>query len=232
MKQHFIFLVLILTIFTISCENFGNVEEVSQQSNIPNGAITKNQEIPKPNPPNGWLAVICWLQAATLQPDQYNDTAKIEIDYMNLIEYNNSTGLSTTIENVNYDTVATPRMLYASEGGLWMRKPSWYCCNDSHTVMYNSLISNGFLSINLAQYPNNIAHWWTSRHLLKSNCKYYLEVRVRVIGKCAIQMGSDWWISMTASWCGTNICNTEAWASDWFGDTGGDFNVIKVPMNW
>jgi hypothetical protein len=198
---------------------------------VPDGAILLKEEIQRPAPPNGWTSVICWLQAATLSPTQTNQTAMIYIDYMMLLEHNTSSQITDTIEVINYDSIA-PRPLFENEGGLYRRIPSWFCCNDSHTVMTNSMISNNVLSIDLSQSPDRIAHWWTTRQLLKPNCKYYLLLRVKIDGKASIQIGSDWWITINSPWCGDNVCNSLAWISDWYGDTGGNYITIKSPINY
>lgn len=229
--KYFVFTIIVCLALTGCLETTSIDPEIPSSSIIPNGAILIKEEIQRPTPPNGWSAVICWLQAATLSPNQTNQTAKINIDYMKFLEYNQSTQITDTIEITNYDSIS-PRPLLENEGGLYRRIPSWFCCNDSHTVMTNSMISNGILSIDLSLTPDRIAHWWTTRQLLKPNCKYYLLLRVKIEGQASVQIGSDWWITINSPWCGDNVCNRLAWVSDWYGDTGGNYITIKSPINY
>lgn len=102
--------------------------------------------------------------------------------------------------------------------------------------MFNSLISNGQLTISISKTPNRVAHWWTKRFEVNSTCNYFAKIRFKIKGAASLQIGSDWWRDLNAErneydpdCIKSNNC--EAWASDWFSDTNDRFVTILVPYN-
>ena len=199
---------------------------------IPDGAIFLQQTLSRDVPPQNYSAIILWAQAATLKVTQsMSDRAQVTIDYWKLIE-NMPDGTKTVVWTNNYDNFD------ASTGaaGLYTRSPIWFdpAANDYHTSAYNVTANNGFLNINLSPEPNAITHWWSQRVLFKPGATYSTEVRFKVDGKTSVQFGSDWWRNPNAPPIPYNYnCqmtnNCEAWMSDWFGDTGGQFITVTVP---
>lgn len=220
MKKHVNFL-LIFTIVSLATDVFS-------QDCKPDGALQKIQQLEELTPPSGWEAVLCWLQAVTINKNQVNEEATIVIDYMKMYEVNVKTNNVNLIyeENYNYDE----DNLQEYEGGLYEREPSWYPPGDKHSEMYNSQIKNGYLYIDVSQTPKKIAHWWTERQYCKANNYYYLEVKVKIIGKAVLQIGADWWRTIDAMPTVYGENNLQAWNSDWFCDTGGKFITITVPF--
>lgn len=207
-------------------------EPIEESSFIPDGAIKEGEEINRINPPSGFGSVVSWAQAATLSPNQSsNETAKIWVDYMRLIEDPPGSG-TQIIDEVNYDNIeAEP--LSISEGGLYDRSPQWYN-TDNHAPVFNSEIKDGILYIDVSKTPNNIVHWWGQRKKSTPNAKYYIEIRFKIEGKIGLQLGVDYWIDLSSDWNGWDqnclgVNNCEAWYSDWFGDTEGEFITIRVP---
>jgi hypothetical protein len=192
---------------------------------VPKGAITKKQNITHEYAPKGWESVINWFQAATISQNNEGE-GKIVIDYIRVYEYNYVSKLSSVIFEENYDE--SFRTLSYDEGGLFKRNPKWYA-DDEHDEIFNSKISNGYLTIYVSETPCNIVHFWTDRFEINRDCKYYTEIKVKIIGKVGLQLGSDWWRTMNSSWSGLDVNNTEAWVSDWYGDTNGKFITIVAP---
>jgi hypothetical protein len=203
----------------------------AESSTIPDGAIWAAEAVNKPTAPSGYAAVVGFALAVTLDPSRY-DQALVELDYMRLIEKDPNSGVETVVTAEEYND--GPRALGANEGGLYIRIPKWFPPGDVHTPVTNAEIRGGLLIIDVAKTPDKIVHWWTDRATVEPNHRYYVEVRVRVTGQAALQLGSDWWRTLTSSYnyydstCATSN-NCEAWASDWIVDTKGSFIVRKVP---
>ena len=118
------------------------------------------------------------------------------------------------------------------EAGLYVRYPNWYdpASNDFHTQAFNMHVQNGVLSIDVSQTPDNIVHWWTPRQTVKAGAKYSVEIRLKVAGKCSVQLGSDYWRSLTSIAIPNGDNNREAWISDWIGDTNSEFVTVTAPL--
>ena len=121
-------------------------------------------------------------------------------------------------------------------GGLYTRNPKWFdaSAHNFATQAYNIKAAAGLLAIDVSQTPNSMIHWWTNRLTLTPGATYSAEVQFKVEGKTAIIFGSDWWRSTSApaidwAWDCTKTNNCEAWVSDWYGDTGGQFITVRVP---
>lgn len=208
----------------ISCGSNG---PETQPPNVPQGAWSTHQVVTNRFPPSGYNAVVAWAQAATLSKTQTGVSAKIEVDYMRLVEEDPITGITILAEETYNAT--TPQILSINQGALYDRTPSWFANDDHHVLMTNSIIQNGLLSIDVSQSPDNIAHWWTSRAISKPTATYYVEMRVRITGQVGLQLGGDFWTTLTSPWAGYNVNNREYFASDWYGDTNGQYVVIKAP---
>ena len=166
---------------------------------IPDGAIWANETIRRAVAPPGFHAVIGWLQAATLSPDQSGEPAKIIVDYMKLIEQDPE-GNESVIYKEHYND-SRPRALSIDEGGLYDRHPWWFA-TDEHTRVFNSEIRDGYLTIDVSQTPNRIVHWWTYREWNNVGHRYFLELRVKVQGAVGLQLGSDFWVDLESPWNG------------------------------
>ena len=216
-------LVILVALFSIG--------SLLAQNSVPNGAQFSKQMIKRENIPNSWSSVVGWLQTVTLQPDQSGKTASITIGYMKLYEYDRSTKKSSVIFDKTFNDKGS-RQLSDNEGRLFPREPRWYANNaeGDENYIFNSIIRNGYLTIDVSKTPNKIVHWWTPQLDARDNCDYYMEVSAKIEGDVALQIGSDWWQSVGAQWCGDEQCNKLAWVSDWYGDTGGQFITITAPL--
>lgn len=221
-------LMLVVVSFLIAgVAGCGGQEPESQSQNVPQGAWSTHQIISNRFAPAGFGAVVAWAQTATLSKLQSGAPSKIEVDYMRLVEEDSVTGISILAEE-SYDATVI-HGLNINQGALYDRSPSWFANNDHHIAMTNSVIQNGLLSIDVSQTPDNIAHWWTERRPCKPTATYYVEMRVRITGQVGLQLGGDFWTTLTSSWAGYNVNNREYFASDWYGDTNGQFIIIKAP---
>lgn len=211
---------------------------------IPEHVLISKQKISYPTPPIQYGAAVAWAQSVTLNAYQHGETAHIEIDYIRLIEQEQGAINSTLVIESAYDD-DKPTLLCdqtGCEGALYERlcadnqyRPECWFRDDIHEPMYNSSIAAGTLRIDLSQTPNKVVHWWTPRSLAKQNARYSIESRFKITGKGAIQFGVDYWLNLTAAYNGyDSACqssnNCEAWASNWYGDTNGQFVVKTVPL--
>jgi len=197
---------------------------------VPQGAwktqqTITNRYLPADFGTNG--AIMATAQVATLSKTQSEVPATVEVDYMRLIEDDPITGTKILAES-HYD-IASPQGLTINQGALYDRSPVWYGYTDKHVPMLNSSIQNSVLKIDMSSTPDNIGHWWTDRTPSKQGATYYVEMRVKISGKVSLQAGADFWKDMTSSWAGDNVNNREYFSSDWYGDTNGQYIVIRVP---
>lgn len=222
---------LALTLF--SCGGgAGSSDSDLQTSTVPDGAQWTVETVNRPTAPSGYAAVIGFALGVTLDPSKY-DQALIELDYMRLIERNLDSGEEIVIAAEEYND--GPRALELNEGGLFIRIPKWFPPGNYHTPVTNAEIANGLLTIDVAKTPDKIVHWWTDHAAAQPKYRYYVEVRARVTGQAALQLGSDWWRTLASDYnfydetCKTSN-NCLAWHSDWIVDTKGSFVVRKVPV--
>lgn len=204
---------------------------------MPEGAIWHKETLRRITPPSPFTAVLGWFQAATLSKNQIGEAARIIIDYFKLIE-RDANEIERIVHEEDYN-ISPPRPLICEptycEGGLYRRSPIWFY-SDDRTSIYNSEIRDGFLVLDASVTPDKILHWWTSRVDCHPNSRYFLEARVKIEGKVGLQLGSDYWVDKYSLWSGYDencegVNNCEAWISDWYGDTNGQFITIRAPRN-
>ncbi len=202
---------------------------------VPEGALWVRQAIRRDTPPQGYQAIVIWAQTATLKGKQAREeTAFVTIDYWKMIEETSSG--ARTIYQEGYDQDQS--RFSVDEAGLYVRYPSWFdlLSNDSHGPATNMRAEMGSLRIDVSMTPDRIVHWWMKeRQLVRPGATYAVEIRLRVDGKAAVQLGSDYWRNLTIGYnrydetC-RDSNNCEAWVSEWIGDTGGEFLTVRVPV--
>ncbi len=203
----------------------------------PADVLIPDQKIDFPRPPNRFKAVQGWAQAVTMSKNQRGENALLEMDFLRLREEDPATGATIVVAEAAFDFEAVPLPCVPAgrcDGGLWERDP-WFG-SDAHIEMWNSAVTQGILQINIAQTPNKVAHWWTSRSLNKADRRYFIETRFRITGQAALQLGVDYWVALDSQWTEPQDVrcergnNCQGWASIWFGDTGGAFVTKIVPL--
>jgi hypothetical protein len=195
---------------------------------VPEGAVKTHQAVINRYAPPGYLAVSGWAQIATLTKDQAGEPASVDVDYMKLIEEDPTAG-TTVLYEENYGT-ENPGGLTLDNGAMFDRSPTWFG-NDEHRVaMTTSSIHDGVLTIDVSSAPDNIAHWWTERKACKPTATYFLEMRVKITGKVGLQFGGNFWVDVATPWTGQPGEKVSYFASDWYGDTGGEYIVIRGPV--
>lgn len=195
---------------------------ISLMAQVPVDAQHPYAEIHYSSTPQDNRWGIAWFQSATIQNDGVANNGYIVVDHIKLIEENPSTGQETVLHVENYNGSG---QLSQSEGGLFVRFPSWYF-NDNNTPLVNSNKSGGFVTINVGEKPNNIIHFWGVRRQCTIGRRHKVEIRLKIVGEIGFQLGMDYWSNSTT----TDPANIkEAFYSPWYGDTGGEFITIKYP---
>lgn len=204
-----------------------NANNKAQGAQVPEGALKASEVINNRYAPDNFLAVLGWAQIATLSKNQIGKPASVSVDYMRLIEVDPTAGTNVLTEE-NYD-IETLQGLTIDEGALFDRTPTWFANDNHHIPLTSSSIRAGFLTIDASSAPNNIAHWWTKRKKCKPAATYYVEMRVKITGKVGLQIGGDFWRDEDVLWVKGNANNPEYFASDWYGDTKGEYITIRAP---
>jgi len=165
---------------------------------------------------------IAWFQTVTLQNNHTQNAGYISVDYIKLIEEDISTGTETVLHEEDYNGSGS---LTLNEGGLYERFPSWYY-NGTYTAMTNSNRPSGMLTINVGQQPEKIHHFWGVRQSCALGKRHKVEIRLLISGDVALQAGMDYWTNSTST---TPTDCKEAFYSNWYGNSGGQYITVKFP---
>jgi hypothetical protein len=208
---------------------------LNKLADIPEGAIWQKETIRRETPPDGFGAVVGWIVAATSAPCVTKQSlAQIEIKSIKILRCEKETNCETVIKEATFNGNKWPTF----ERALFPRIPNWFGETEGSRVRsYKNIdkINNGVLSIDLAKISRHIYHGWTApRSSVDQNTLYFLEVTAKITGGAKLQIGMDYWRNLNAPYngydenCnGTNNC--EAWISDWYGDTNGQFVTFRAP---
>jgi|GEM_PF-2398219 hypothetical protein len=186
---------------------------------------------------NNYQAIQVWVQAVALSPDMEPDpTARIDVDFMVLIEADRHTHMEQTIAFLSYESFG-PVQPTRNQGGLFSR---WYKDN-TFLDMSNAVIKDGCLSVWPARHTDRVSHWWMNddgKYPRRNDCDYYVKCRVRSMGPVVFQFGADYYLTIYSNFPD----NTEAWHSAWFGATwngvvtdgeyGDGFVTICFPLKY
>lgn len=201
---------------------------------IPDGAIWKQEIIRQKTAPTGFGAAVGWINAATVSPCvRKNTAAKIEIRSIRLIKREKGTGSETIAKEVTFEGTGAA----AFERAIFPRVPSWFGATEGSQYRTIDSVQDGIFAIDLAQASRRVYHGWTApRSLIEPNAVYILEVTAKITGEARLQLGMDYWRDPDAPYngyddhcSGTNNC--EAWISDWYSDTGGEFMTFRAPRS-
>ncbi|MBU4216877.1 hypothetical protein L6270_03550 [Candidatus Parcubacteria bacterium] len=198
---------------------------------IPDGAIHVREKIFRLQPPeDSFDFAVFWYQIAALHqaPDANKNLSGIIVKSCR-ITCMDSNGKKIFERNFAGDTLLGPEL-----GGLYDRNP-WFK-SDKHTPIFaQRVLPEQGLVINASLVPDKIVHWWTERFRYNSRNKYKVEMKVKIIGDTALQIGGDYWKGASSphtGWdaeCrGTNNC--EAFVSEWYGDTKGKYITITKEL--
>lgn len=220
--------ILLMMLILGGCGNGG--DDGDGNTTIPEGAIWTSQTIRLNTPPAGFNAFVIWAQTATLKGGQSgSERALVTIDYWRAVEETDGGQIVLYEEHYAYNDLKT---FSTNEAGLYTRYPRWFDpeANDEHFVAWNMRAQNGELTIDVSRTPDNIVHWWTPRQSIRPGARCLVEIRLKVEGKCSVQLGADYWRSLTSIAIPNGDNNREAWISNWIGDTNGQYVTVTAPI--
>jgi hypothetical protein len=169
--------------------------------------------------PPGFNAVVGWMQAIDIKGTGIS--SKVEVDWLRVHATVNSMDTILLEETFDIHTSAMDSF------GLYNRNP-WF--DGDKLALMPFTIQSSTLTLNPSLNSNRVFHWWnTSRSLIPSGTsRIWLEARVRITGGAGVQAGIDYWKDLTISYAGIDVNNTEAGASDWFGNSTTEWQIITV----
>jgi hypothetical protein len=170
-------------------------------------------------PPAGFNAVVGWMQAIDIRGT--GAPMRVDVDWMRLHATVN--GADTVLLDDSFDTRTAAMDAY----GLYSRNP-WFA--GDRLAPMPSTIELSALVVLPNSSPDRVFHWWnTSRSLIPAGTtRVWFEARIRVVGGAGVQAGIDYWRDLTSPYAGLDVNNTEAGASDWFGNLTADWQTISV----
>lgn len=231
-KKLLAFFLLIAGFYILSCGGGGssdneNISPTPTPTSTPDTApyapeesVHPNSYLRHPTPPEGFPVVVGWMQAIDITGQ--GEESLVEIDWMRL--YCQVDGADVLLKEDTFDAETVAMSSY----GLYLRDP-WFGQDDYHESM-PFLVEDSLLVMEPHLNPDRVYHWWnTSRAEIPVGAtKVWFEARVRITGGAGVQAGMDYWISTDADWCGWDVCNSEAGASDWFGNSTSEWQIITV----
>jgi len=230
----FFALCLLLSIGMTACATKDEpIKIVAIQSlpGVPDGAIHIKEKIFRLRPPEtAFDHAVFWYQIAALHQDSAANQRPSGIILKSCKIYQkDQNGNKTLLTNFEGDSTLGPEL-----GGLFVRNPRWFKV-DAHTPIVNQKVLSDGLAINASSTPDKIVHWWCDRFAYDKKYKYQVEMKVKIVGDVALQIGGDYWKGQSSphtGWhaeCkGTNNC--EAFVSEWYGDSRGRYVTLTQEL--
>ena len=195
---------------------------------VPDNAIFFEETNRHAVPPD-YQAGVVWFAALTTSgaySESVDGQAGVAVDAVTV--YENCGQGAVPVMQEGYDSWPTGAQWW----GWYYRNP-WFGNNDTHEPLIAAVV-DGSVVIPVSSRPDRVAHWWTERFTVKQGCQYSVEARVRITGKVSLNIGMDWWRTLTALYNGydescVSSNNCEAWLSDWFSSTGSRYLTLSVP---
>lgn len=227
-----VFLVFFLFSFC-GCSCLKNILGIKEKCPCqhPDGAIKKDYGIARELPINQEFDYfVFWFVLATCQKNPSPQDAQLFIEWIKVYKAcNNNT---VCILNDNY---LFKEKINESDGLLYPRSPQWFASGATSPI-WNISKDNYRFKISAVETPDNLIHWWTKRIKYDPSCRYYLEMKIKIVGACGLQVGIDFWrgeFSPYTGWSpdcvGVNNCET-CWSS-WFCSTDNDYKIIRINMD-
>jgi hypothetical protein len=208
--------------------------------------------------------LVGWGQVVTLSANQPGTTvARLELRSLEIIRRDPATNLERVVGRLPLENYAGRRLPCEVVGGATSgecvganfsrtcpsgaggRMLCWFTETTRMTPMANSHVSGGVLTIDVAQTPDQVPHFWTVgtsaayRSTSEPGYEYYVSAEFRVTGAAAVNFGMDRW---RAGACPPGYVLEEAdqpacthkqsWYGIWVGDTGGNWIVSRFPLRF
>lgn len=197
----------------------------------PHGAIWTEETIHWQRPPRGYTALVGWINVATAVPcaDEALAPPTVEIRTIKIIETNRR-GKEKIVQELRGND---------SEhftGRLFPRVPHWFGETEGHLEIDIRTQHDDSLALDLSRVPLRVYHAWTEPRIpMRRSRSYSIEVEAKISSTARLQLGLDYWRDTHSDYNGWDpACvysnNCEALVSDWFGDTQGEFIVLRAPL--
>lgn len=200
---------------------------IAQTYEAPQGSWTQGYDLDTAYLPKGFHCGQGWVQVATLDSN-YTGSATVIVDYIKIYEIKKD-GSSIEVDRENYEDFDGELPDY--KGGLYIRNP-WGSGGEDHPSFGESAyLENGLLTLNISDHSNSVFHFWGNRFKAKPNTNYYVKLKCKIIGACALNVGLDWWREIDSQFIPPNVNNYQAFCSGWYEDTGGKYIEIVEKIN-
>ena len=165
-------------------------------------------------PPAEYLKVIGWAQV--LHDNNYISESKVEVDYVKLFARKGTD--IVLLDSTGYDSFNTD-----TDGGLYLRYPFFPDISVNPTPMPATAM-NGMLVFYPSSAKESVWHWWNpvipQAGADTQYTSYCFEVKYRITGKAAIQLGIDFRVD------NNNVL--EGAISKWGFDSYGEWEILRV----
>jgi hypothetical protein len=172
-------------------------------------------------PPAGWTSGQAWINA--VHDIGYPGDGSVKIDWIRLYCIVGGSETFVAGEYPGNETGVIP-----DGGGLYLRNP-WFGNNDYNEPL-SYLVTGEIVTYPLSSITDRVWHPIGKRTAVPVGAtRCYASARVKPEGGALVQVGLDFWVNQTASYCGTGYCNKEASGSNWYGKSL-DWIIISSEM--
>lgn len=206
-------------------------KSVAWEEAAPHGAIWQKETTHWDTVPQGYGALVGWINAATAIPcaDAGAERPSIDIRKFSIIAIAPD-GSETVVEAVD------PRDRSRFVGRLFPRVPRWFGETEGRNELEITSGNEDGLAIGLEAVPLRVYHAWTEpRIAIDPASRYAIEIEARISSTARLQFGVDYWRDAKADYSGwdpqcVRSNNCEGFVSDWQGGTGGEFRTFRGPQ--
>lgn len=203
---------------------------VQWEETAPHGAIWEQEVIHWHRIPREYWTLVGWINAATVVPcaDASAVAPRVEIRKIRIIERDRG-GEESVVAEIN------PQESERFTGRLFPRVPRWFGETEGANEIDIETLADDRISLDLGQVPLRVYHGWTEPRIeIDPTRSYLLEVEANITPTARLQFGIDYWRTLKSPYAGWDkTCyrsnNCEAWVSDWYGDTQGEFKTFRAP---
>ena len=210
---------------SVECRN-----SVSWKKNAPHGAIWEKETILFEKAPADYTMLVGWINATTTIPCEDTSATRPEITIrkLSIISISES-GEQQVVETI--DPMDGDRFV----GRLFPRIPKWFGETEGRNDSAVAVTTGEGLNLLVSAIPLRVYHGWTEpRIVFDPTLRYGIEIEARISETARLQVGLDYWRDRESDYKGWDATcrssnNCEAFISDWFGNTGGEFRTFIAP---
>lgn len=198
----------------------------------PHGAIWEHETVHFGQAPEGYSALVGWINAVTAVPcsDENAPSPRVEIRALRIIA-KNQLGNERIIAEID------PREKKQLVGRLFPRVPQWFGETEGKSEIDITERRIDRLTLDLGRAPLRVYHAWTEpRITIDPTDEHFIEIEASITETARLQVGIDYWRDLSSDYAGwdatcTSSMNCEGWVSDWYGNTYGEFKTFRSPQS-